>query len=129
MSSLETFGRELDAELKKKLTLASKVVRKVAFNGHRNIVKSTPLDTGRARANWQIDLNGTNETDIESLLPPDGERAKLNNFKLGDVIHIFNNVEYIIPLEYGLSNQAPSGWVRSEAIRMDKKLSQAFKAI
>lgn len=111
------------------MSMSTKIVKKTAFDGHKNIVKGTPVDTGRARANWQIDLNGTNESTIESLSAPDDERDQLSQFKLGDTIHIFNNVEYILALEWGHSDQQPSGWVRSEKIRMQNKLQEAFNAM
>lgn len=130
MSDLTKFSADLDKALAKKMALASAVIRKVGFDGHKNIARETPKDTHRATANWQLDLNGSNEIELDSVAPPDGERDKLRQFKIGDVIHIFNNVSYIIPLEFlGTSQQAPSGWVRSEAIRMESKLKEALRAI
>ena len=42
----------------------------------------------------------------------------------------FNNTEYVLSLEFeGSSKQAPAGWVRSEKIRMENKLNEAFGAI
>lgn len=131
MSDLNTFSRELDRAFEKNFKLSEQIVRKVAFDGHREIVRQTPKDTGRAQANWQIEINGANDSEVDSVSPPDEERDKLSSVKLGDVIHIFNNVEYILPLEFDhASKQVPaSGWVRSEAIRMENKLSEALKAI
>ncbi len=140
MSNINQFSAEMDREFRKVVTQAQRIVRKAAFDGHKNIVKGTPMDTGRAKAAWQIDLNSTSEIE-ESLhiaamskstaeLVAGQQRSKLGAFKLGDVIHIYNNVEYILPLEYdGVSDQAPSGWVRSEKIRMENKLKEAFRAM
>jgi len=138
MSDLNTFCNELDRDFAKILTKSRKAVVKVAFDGHRNIATETPFDTGLATASWQLDLNGTNENveDIEALSKQAAEaiagkhRDKLKQFKLGDVIHIFNNTEYVLSLEFeGSSKQAPAGWVRSEKIRMENKLNEAFGAI
>jgi hypothetical protein len=36
----------------------------------------------------------------------------LAQFKLGDTVFIYNNVEYILALEFGSSKQAPAGMFR-----------------
>ncbi len=66
---------------------ASEVVRKVGFDLHGRIVERTPVDTGRAKAGWALDVRP-------------------------EMTIIYNNVEYIVPLEYGHSKQAPQGMVR-----------------
>lgn len=80
-NQIQVFRRKVEARL-------SEAVRKVTFDLHSMIVQRTPVDTGRARAGWSVDLR------------PDHSM-------------IYNNVEYIVPLEYGHSRQqAPQGMVR-----------------
>lgn len=57
------------------------------------VISGTPIDQGRARAGWS------------AAAPP----------KIGKIYKMTNNVEYIIPLEYGHSQQAPQGMVRVAA--------------
>ncbi len=63
------------------------VIKKVGFDLHSLIVERTPHDTGRAKAGWALDARP-------------------------EMTIIYNNVEYIVPLEYGHSKQAPQGMVR-----------------
>jgi hypothetical protein len=107
---IDDFGRGIDRDgvaFQKKIVLEA--LRRLAFR--------TPVDTGRARGNWQVTIKmpaqGTlplcDKTGDEvvakgvaaiSLLPP------------GQVVWISNNVEYIEFLEEGSSRQAPHGMLR-----------------
>ena len=96
---------------------AEKVVRKIGFDMHSRIVQRMPVDTGRAKANQQISINSLPsgsvlEFDKSGNAAISKSGAVLTNFKLGDTIFLYNNVEYIIPLEFGHSKQAPAGMFR-----------------
>lgn len=76
-----------------------------------NIIQMTPVDTGRARGNWQCTIGS----------PFVGEDASGSVMKAqiviprraGSVVYLTNNVPYIGKLEYdGHSRQAPAGMVR-----------------
>lgn len=77
------------------------VKRKFAFMLYSAIVKKTPVDTGRARANWNVsvgspDLGVTDETDKNFKNPKSVPDAP------GDTpIYIANNLPYIKTLEFG----------------------------
>jgi len=96
---------------------AEKIVRKIGFDMHSRIVQRMPVDTGRAKANQQISINSLPSGSVlefdrfGNATISKGEGA-LSSFKLGDTIFLYNNLEYILPLEYGHSNQAPSGMFR-----------------
>lgn len=60
------------------------------------IVRRTPVDTGRAKEGWEL------------YKDPRGN------------IQIINDVDYIIYLEEGSSNQAPSGMVRTSIAKVIK---------
>jgi hypothetical protein len=112
-----TFSMDLAKFGQKAVDNSEKIVRKIGFDMHSRIVQRMPKDTGRATANQQISLNSLPE---ESVLEFDKSGnatiskggAALARFKLGDTIFLYNNVEYIVPLEYGNSKQAPSGMFR-----------------
>lgn len=96
------------------------IMKRVAFELFRNIVNRTPVDTGRARANWQLGIDKMptsvvdgNYDDMAGMYQS-FVRAKSAIFQVNGVksIFIINNLEYIIPLEYGTSKQAPQGMVR-----------------
>tara|TARA_R100001443_G_scaffold95266_2_gene101710 strand:- start:802 stop:1194 length:393 start_codon:yes stop_codon:yes gene_type:complete len=104
--SLDNFrGDTLEAVTKKKRLIGLKVLR--------GVVLKTPVDTGRARANWQLSIN-IPKTDVKkttnNTAVADGNRT-LKTIKLGEDIYITNNLPYIGRLERGHSKQAPRGMV------------------
>ena len=146
MNDIKQFEAELKKALKQSMELAEAVVAKVAFDGTQKIIQETPKDTGRAQANWQVQINKVNDYAINIPdLPKKGDPGRYNSevvnmaieqcdkamsqFKLNDVINILNNVEYILELEYGSSQQAPKGWVRSNAQIIENKLDEALSKI
>lgn len=77
----------------------------------RDIVLATPVDTGRARANWQVShtdktsiLNKTDKTGGATL-----SAVRLDPNKIQYVIS--NNLHYIEKLNRGTSAQAPAKFV------------------
>ena len=79
----------------------------LALTLDRKIVERTPVDTGRARANWFV-AEGAPRIETTTATTPVA-RPPLT----GDsVIYITNSLPYIVPLEYGHSGQAPNGMVR-----------------
>tara|TARA_R110000803_G_C11836017_1_gene303955 strand:- start:174 stop:545 length:372 start_codon:yes stop_codon:yes gene_type:complete len=84
------------------------VVRKVAFDIYKGVTQKTPVDTGRAKANWNIGYGNANYTITENttfraIAPPKGAGKR--------TIYITNSLPYINALENGSSKQAPSGMV------------------
>jgi len=93
------------------------VRKKVAFDILKGVVMMTPVDTGRARGNWQVTVGEQPREGIEEA-DKTGDRAKargLAEIELtlpGEVIWIHNNLPYIGALERGHSGQAPHGMLR-----------------
>ncbi len=93
------------------------VIRKVALEIFRRVVMRTPVDTGRARGNWQVEI-GTPRGGVIDRFDPNGQRTLFDAESLiaqwqGDAaIFLFNNLPYILRLEDGWSGQAPNGMVR-----------------
>lgn len=121
---LERFGE-------KAIRNARTIIRKIGYDIFIRIVQRTPVDTGRAKANNQIALN---DLPMQSVMSFDrtgagtiseGER-NLASFDLGDTIFIYNNLVYIIRLEYGHSNQAPSGMFRLSVEEVVAHLNQSY---
>lgn len=86
------------------------------------VVLSTPVDTGRARGNWQTDTGSIPAGETDTLDPSgaatisDGS-ATISRAPLFPKIHIANNLPYIGALNYGKppgtqhSKQAPLHFV------------------
>jgi hypothetical protein len=97
---------------------AEKVIRKACIDLYRRIVERTPVDTGRAKASWMIDVVDTSQTAGEGEYSASEIKGIIQShisdfkFEIGDgVVIIYNNLEYISYLENGTSQQAPSGMV------------------
>ncbi len=95
-----------------------KVVRDVATAILQKVVPATPVDTGQARANWQV--NVANEVpDVPFLkghVDPDGQGTVAAGMAViagaripGQTIFISNSAPYIEALDQGWSGQAPFG--------------------
>ena len=115
---MSTFTLDLSKFGAKAVANAEKVARKIGLDMHSRIVQRMPKDTGRATANTSIAIGGnpgsaTDEKDKHGGPTIAKNKPVVNQFKLGDSITIYNNVEYIVPLEYGHSKiQAPQGMFR-----------------
>lgn len=135
MASLGQFSLDLSKFAKKCPERYDLVVKKVLFDMFARIVLRTPVDTGRARGNWQIDprlLSGeTNRLDKTGTMAVAEGSSKINSLttKAKVVGFIFNNCSYILPLEYGSSDQAPRGMVRITLAEFETFIANASRAI
>lgn len=85
-------------------------VRRVIVAFDQAIVSGTPVDTGRARANWFMSFGRVSARETDSLAVPDTLRG--NRWKITDGnIYVHNSVEYIVYLDEGSSAQAPQGLI------------------
>ena len=117
VTNLQQFNRAL-RKASKQVPRSHLVIfqKKIAMEALRRVVMKTPVDTGRARGNWQVDINnvpggvlettdksggGTTASGVAAMatLPPFG------------TVWIANNLPYIKALENGHSGQAPAGMV------------------
>lgn len=94
-----------------------------------SVIKDTPVDTGRARGNWQTSLGSPKDSEINrngsgpALAEVASESAK---FGMGKVIYLANGLPYIYRLEFlGWSQQAPSGMARKNAARIQSIVRKA----
>lgn len=108
------------------------VLKKVSFDALRNFQRATPEDTRRAKGGW----NTVVDSSPSEWKPPKGMKAyslqKFNGsgkIKAGSVIHVSNNVEYIIPLDEGHSGQAPIGIMNPVIAGLRAQLSLVLKAL
>lgn len=100
------------------------------------VILATPIDTGKARRNWQTDINQTPATVLpEPDAPYEGQQESLfvlnqeaSNYKAGDEVHITNNVPYIKELNDGRSQQAPANFVET-AIMKATRLIRSVKVV
>jgi hypothetical protein len=99
---------------------ADLVVRTVCLDLFSDITMNTPVDTGRARANWFASVGMPISTSVEYTgNPASASGEAIGNAQAavaqapGNVFWISNNLPYIYRLEFeGWSKQAPNGMVR-----------------
>jgi len=109
----------------------TQVIKKLAFDGFKELVVRTPVDTGFAQSNWRV---GINEAPSASIRPTVGgfySPASYGNptIEFGDSVHLYNNVVYIKRLEQGWSGQAPQGMVEPTYSRLIQVATQLGNAL
>ena len=108
MASLDRQIRQVESGLNEAV---SKVIGEMAFAAFSAIVLATPVDTGRARGNWQPSV-GEPESGELNVQDKSGSsaigksRSTFANYSLGPKIWFSNNVPYIQRLNEGHSQQA-----------------------
>lgn len=98
-----------------------------------SVIRLSPVDTGRFKANWQLTVDTPS---TKSLIAYDKEGARTiaqlvadaNRLEAGQKAFIVNNLVYSIPLEFGHSQQAPSGMVRVTLARFQQIVADAIRA-
>lgn len=102
---------------------ADRLVRRCALAVDAAVVLATPVDTGRARSNWQVEIGQAADGVIGD---PNDKHAKFDQsgrealeagksviakYAGGSSLNITNNLPYIERLNDGWSKQAPAGFV------------------
>jgi len=121
--ALASFNKALDAAMIALPPWANEIKIRTALDLMNRIVLKTPVDTGRARGNWQL----TQRSPAEDMVPETSAKVSssetppsailkeaeqtASGAQLGDDIWISNNLPYIEALEEGHSQQAPHGMV------------------
>jgi hypothetical protein len=107
---------------------ADKLMRSTVITIVSSVALATPVDTGRARANWKTQIgapaSGTNEAYPKGTAGSSGgpaaaaainsavsEMGKYN--RSGVEVHVTNNLPYIGRLNEGSSKQAPANFVQT----------------
>lgn len=116
MPSLSQFARRIRGLGARVERNSGVIVREIAGTINQTIVFATPVDTGRARANWQVGVGSSPQAELQEDDPGGGSTVARNQGAIasareGDIIYISNNVRYITRLNQGSSAQAPAGFV------------------
>ena len=107
---------------------ADLIKRKLALDIWSELMATTPVDTGRARAGWSMGPSVTSYVP-RNVAKPNGWRRGDSPYydapntptpPTGDIIVIYNNVEYIIGLYSGTSKQAPKRFVERAAEKVKR---------
>lgn len=100
------------------------VVQKISMEAFKRVIFRTPVDTGRARANWGCTIGKPRaamqieSTDKSGSATTAAMVATVQGFKGDGSVFLVNNVPYINELENGSSQKSPQGMVRVTAAEM-----------
>jgi len=126
MANPEQFAKNMQAYADLIGTNAPLIVRTAALAIDQAVVLATPVDSGRARANWLVSVDGPAQKTIPPYAPGKGGstgganaqaaiqqgQAAVAGYKFNSkAIHITNNLPYIGRLNEGWSAQAPAKFV------------------
>jgi len=111
--TIKKFAKQIEVDV-------ADVVRKVSFDIFRGVTERTPVDTGWARASWNIAFNTPNLSVPSRVQGGDTAARNVNAQQsaklLGDlsqfpVVWITNNLDYVQYLEAGHSKQMGKGFM------------------
>lgn len=130
-----SFSDDIIKFSKKTNESVEQVMRASAISMFSTIVQRTPVDTGRARANWLYTQDTPSSSTVES--GPDkreadtGSSSKIaQEIKPGSKHIITNNLPYIEKLESGDgSSQAPRGMVKVSVTEFKAMIKEAVREV
>ena len=96
-----SFSEDLGKFRAKSIDDVDRKLRGISLSLFNSIILKTPVDTGRARGNWQIDTSQS---------------------KTAGLVRITNNVPYIVILEYGDKNRKPVAMVRTSILEIQTNM-------
>lgn len=138
---MASFDDQVKAFAKKANMSVEKTIKGTSIKLFSAVIKSSPVDTGRFRANWtaagvQPSTVTTNMTDKSGSAATGAMANYINTAKGQTVFTLANNLPYAYKLEYGgypgdgpntvggFSKQAPQGFVRVNVARFEQILAE-----
>lgn len=124
-----SFALDVSKFVEKAKKNPEKVMRQVSIKLFSAIIKASPVDTGRFRMNWMAS-GGTPAPGITDATDKSGDKATGNatSFVLSASdwreFTLTNNLPYAQRLEYGWSQQAPQGMVRTNVSRFQQLINE-----
>lgn len=93
-----------------------KLGKGLALEALKRLMEKTPVDTGRARGNWNVKRkkpdHSTSDNTDQTVTLTKGE-ATIDGFELSkEALYLSNGLPYIERLENGYSAQAPEGMAK-----------------
>lgn len=120
-NSLADFAQQMNRRADEVQRNTTGLNRRVTLSIIEAIVRATPIDTGKAKINWQVGLNSPVQTIIDAPSSPSTAASTANssartvmleyNSLNHTTVHITNNLPYIGRLNDGWSRQAPANFV------------------
>ena len=116
-----SFSNQLKKFNKDAAEAADRTVRAIKFELFNSIIFDTPVDTGRARGNWQTKTGAPPTGLVDRRYGPKAAKEAESNLGHGDcTTYMTNNLPYIEQLENGSSGKSPEGMVRKNIARIEQ---------
>lgn len=125
--NLNTFSRNMRRRANEIGDNATRLVRRVALTVDAAVVLGTPVDTGRAKSNWIVQIGSAPTSVIDAYVPGESGSTEASNIAAATAqaesvisgyqsgrdweIYISNNLPYIQALNDGHSSQAPAQFI------------------
>lgn len=137
MTDLKNFGKRMNKLSDEMFVKVGKIHRAVALTVVKELINNTPVDTGRARSNWQASLNKPEKAIVDAFSEGEGlgidetsnavgaldeANGEIGKHLSGQDIYITNNLKYIGILNDGSSKQQPALFVE-RAIKNGESIS------
>lgn len=129
-SNFDEFQRQLAREQQAQFAGSiHRATRKLALEALRRVVLKTPVDTGRARGNWQTTIDRPATGTQETTDPSGGQTISEGSNVIGQApifrpIVLTNNLPYIERLEDGSSQQAPNGMLSVTVAELESQFRE-----
>ena len=104
-----------------------RVFRSVTLGIYKDVIIGTPVDTGRARGNWQLAIGSAPTGEVSRLEKGKGSsqlrqaESRTKRPLAGKSVFIANNLAYIGELEEGASTQS-KGFVQNALNRAESRI-------
>lgn len=126
------FSVQLNKNIEKAKVTLDTVVQKATFDLFKSVILKSPVDTGRFKGNWTASANSYGTATVE-VLDKTGtttinamSQVALGT-KSGGIVYLVNNLPYAYFLEYGGSQQAPAGMVRTSIAEYQSFIDRAAR--
>lgn len=132
---MSTFALDVARFVEKVGEQAEMAVKKATIDLFSDVVRATPVDTGRAKGNWQPTIGAPAAGQTAALDPSGGGAmseivSTVSAGEMGQTFYLSNNLPYIERLEYGShSKQAPNGMVRLNVQRWQAIIDAAASEV
>lgn len=126
-----SFSKDIGRFAAKAVQAHGKITRAATLELFSGVIKDTPVDTGRARGNWQTSVGspatGELDRDDKSGAQALAEAQQKIPPGAGQVTLLTNNLPYIEALERGSSKKSPEGMVRKNVDRVQRMVDAAIR--
>lgn len=126
MNHRDQINKAFDEKVIKNL---DKTKRAAALACFGKLIETTPVDTGRAKSNWWMDINRASaeirSEDNAAAATAQAQNVTSKETQITDQIIISNNLPYIKRLDDGYSQKAPAGMV-NQSVQYGRAVAKEF---